>query len=158
MGKNKIFREKTYERINSPEQLDQYLKTSNPGLWFMLVGIVVVLCGMLVWGFLGRLETKLVCGSRCEKGDLQVYIWEGDLKNVQTGMSVDVNGQRYEIASISTEPMEVANNIGKYVKETGDLEDGEWVYVAHVKASLPDGSYKAEIIIESVAPKTLVIN
>ncbi|MDO4467585.1 MAG: hypothetical protein Q4C49_11390 [Bacillota bacterium] len=158
MAKNRIFREKTYERINSPEQLDQYLKTSNPGLWLMMTGIIVVLCGMLVWSFMGRLETKLVCGSNCENGDLSIYVWEGDFKNVENGMSVIVKGEKYTISSISSQPIQVEKNIGRYAQETGGLHEGEWVYVAHAKTSLPDGSYKAEIIIESVAPKTFILN
>lgn len=158
MAKNKIFRQKTYERINSPEQLDQYLKTSNPGLWFMLTGIIVLLCGMLVWSFVGHLDTKLVCGSQCEKGSLEVYIPEGNLKEVKEGMTIDIENEKITITSISTEPVKVGSNIGKYIKETGKLEDGEWVYIAKADCSLPDGSYKAEIIIDSVAPKKFIIN
>ena len=33
---NKLFREKSIERISSPEQLNDYLHVTNPGIWILL--------------------------------------------------------------------------------------------------------------------------
>ncbi|MBQ0064202.1 MAG: hypothetical protein KBT48_00395 [Firmicutes bacterium] len=157
MAKDTLFRKKTYERINSPEQLDQYLKASNPGLWFVLGGIILVLCGALVWSFFGRLDTKLACGARCENGILEIYVGQEHLSEVEKGMSVVVEDKKYTIETISTEPIS-ASELGQFVKDTGKLSDTDWVYTANVKTDLEDGSYKADIIIDSVAPKTFILN
>ena len=45
-----LFREKNLKRISSPESLNDYVKISNPGIWVLLVAVIVLLVGFLVWG------------------------------------------------------------------------------------------------------------
>ena len=44
------------DRISSPEELDRYLMVTRPGIWFVLIAIVVLLVGVLIWGILGRVN------------------------------------------------------------------------------------------------------
>ena len=44
-----IFREKSLDRISSPEQLDDYLKVSTPSLWIVLAAVIALLVGIVVW-------------------------------------------------------------------------------------------------------------
>ena len=52
MAKN-IFREKSLDRISSPEQLDDYIKVASPGVWMLLVACIVFLAGICAYVFLG---------------------------------------------------------------------------------------------------------
>ncbi|MBQ7581241.1 MAG: NHLP bacteriocin system secretion protein, partial [Lachnospiraceae bacterium] len=54
--KRPLFREKSMEKIESPEQLNTYIKVSNAGVWMMMAAIIVFLVGALVWGILGRID------------------------------------------------------------------------------------------------------
>ena len=36
-----IFRKETLERVSSPEQLSDYLRVTNPGIWIVLAAVVV---------------------------------------------------------------------------------------------------------------------
>ena len=56
---NQIFRKKSLEKVSSPEQLDDYIRVSNPGVWIVLVTVIVLLVGVCVWGVFGRLETTV---------------------------------------------------------------------------------------------------
>lgn len=47
---NTIFRKKSLDRVSSPEQLNDYIKVATPGMWLILLAIVIFLVGMIVWG------------------------------------------------------------------------------------------------------------
>ena len=50
---NSIFREKSIERVSSPEKLDDYIKVVSPGIWILLAAIIVLLlwCPVRISGF-----------------------------------------------------------------------------------------------------------
>ena len=52
-----LFREKTLERISSPEKLTEYLRVTNPGIWAVLGVVILLLGGLLLWSATGTLET-----------------------------------------------------------------------------------------------------
>ena len=55
--KPSIFRQRSLERISSPEQLTDYLKVTNIGVWVILAAVIILLAGLLVWSMVGNLET-----------------------------------------------------------------------------------------------------
>ena len=44
-----LFREKTLERISSPEKLTDYLRVTNPGIWAVLGAVIILLGGLFIW-------------------------------------------------------------------------------------------------------------
>lgn len=56
MEKKTIFREKSIERITSPEQLNDYIKVTTPSVWLVLIAILLLLGGGLVWGVFGKVQ------------------------------------------------------------------------------------------------------
>lgn len=60
---DKIFRKKSVDKMSSPEQLNDYVKVTNPGVWMALAAIAVLLIGICVWGVFGKLETKLTVAA-----------------------------------------------------------------------------------------------
>lgn len=59
MAGNGVFREKSLERISSPERLDDYIKVSNPSVWTIIFALFILLGGFLYWGFCGSLPTTI---------------------------------------------------------------------------------------------------
>ena len=51
-----IFREKSLERISSPDQMDDYIKVTTPSVWIALIALVVLLIGILAWNIFGTVE------------------------------------------------------------------------------------------------------
>ena len=49
--KNNIFRQKSMERLSSPEQLNDYLKVTNPAVWVVLAAVIFLLAGLFIWSF-----------------------------------------------------------------------------------------------------------
>ncbi len=51
---NQLFREESIKRVSSPEQLDDYIRVSSPGVWICVAAVLTLLIGLFLWGFLGR--------------------------------------------------------------------------------------------------------
>ncbi|HAG12584.1 MAG TPA: NHLP bacteriocin system secretion protein, partial [Ruminococcus sp.] len=43
--KAQVFRKKSLDRISSPEQLTDYLRVTNPGIWVVLAAVSCRFCG-----------------------------------------------------------------------------------------------------------------
>lgn len=56
---SKIFREKSIERVSSPEQLDDYLKVPNVSIWVILVTLLIMATSVIVWANAGNIITKI---------------------------------------------------------------------------------------------------
>ncbi|MCR5791508.1 MAG: hypothetical protein K6G83_16650 [Lachnospiraceae bacterium] len=53
---NQIFREKSLERVSSPEELNDYIRVTTPSVWIILAAVVFLLLGLLVWAVFGRID------------------------------------------------------------------------------------------------------
>lgn len=155
---DKIFRKKSVEKMSSPEQLNDYIKVTNPGVWMILAAIVILLAGVCVWGFFGKLETKLNVAAQSRDGQIMLYVKEGDISHVKEKMSVSVGNEEHTVISISSEPVAVTEEISEYARHTGGLSLGEWVYIVYTDGTLADGVYQAKIVIDSVSPRHFVFN
>ena len=69
-----VFRQKSMEKITSPEQMNDYIRVSNPSVWMILAAVIVLLIGVCVWGAFGHLDTVVQTGGICEDGRLTVYL------------------------------------------------------------------------------------
>ena len=59
-----IFRQKSIDKISSPEQLHDYIKVSSPSSWVILIAIIVLLIGVLIWGFFGSITVNTDNGQK----------------------------------------------------------------------------------------------
>lgn len=50
-----IFRKTALDRISSPEQLNEYIKITNPGVWAVIVGCLAILIAVGVWSVFGSI-------------------------------------------------------------------------------------------------------
>ena len=80
------------------------------------------------------------------------------MASVQENMSVYIGDHSYTVVSVSTQPVAVSEEISEYARHTGGLNMGEWVYIVRINGNMPDGAYKAQIVIDSVSPLYFVFN
>lgn len=153
-----LFRKKSVERVSSPEQLNEYIRVSNPGIWTVLAAIVILLVGALVWGFVGHLDTTLSAVAVAEDGGVTVYVKESDIGSVEKGMTVRIGDTEGTVAEISAEPVRVDAGFTEYALHVGNLVNGEWVYAVTVSGAFADGVHHAEIVVESVSPMSFILN
>ena len=155
---NQTFRKKSVERVASPEQLNDYVRVANPGVWLALAAVLALLVGACIWGVFGRLDTTLTAVAIAEKGSISVYVKEADISSVEDGMTVTIADREYTVSSISAVPIAVTAELGDYALHLGGLQVGEWVYTVVLAGELADGIYAADILIDSVSPMSFVFN
>ena len=153
-----LFRKKSIDRVSSPEQLDAYLRVANPGVWMVLIAITLLLAGACIWGILGHLDTTVPAVAVSENGTVTVYVKEADAPSVQEGMPLRIGDAEWMVTSVSSVPVAVDGGFSDYMLHVGDLQVGEWVYAVQTDAQLPQGIYSVEIVSESVAPMSFVVN
>ena len=93
---NSLFRKSSLERISSAEQLNEYVKITNPRLWFILSGFFALLIAVAIWAFTGTIpETVKYTGVAFSevKGEETVYCYMplGVSKKLSEGMTVQVS-------------------------------------------------------------------
>ena len=47
---NSVFRKKSLERISSPEQINDYIRVITPGMWILLIVIILLVIAGIAWG------------------------------------------------------------------------------------------------------------
>lgn len=45
-----------------------------------------------------------------------------------------------------------------YLMHLGGFSEGEWMYEVIADVDIPDGTYKTEIVTESVSPMSFILN
>lgn len=156
--KEELFRKKSLERISSPEQLNDYIKVSNPGVWMILSAVIVLLVGMCVWGIFGKLNTVLTVPALSSQGEVICYVKEADVSEIVQGMTVEIGEAKYPVIKVESVPLQVTADFEEYILYIGGFKTGEWVYEIVLDAELQDGVYEAEIITESIAPMSFLVN
>lgn len=155
---NGVFRKKSMERISSPEQLNDYIRVSNPGIWLLLAAIAILLAGACVWAIFGTIESSITVCAVSDGEETLCYIREADKDECAEGLSVVINGETYTLGALSSEPEKADEKFTEYGRHIGGFSIGEWLYSAKVGAALPEGTYSAKIIIEQIKPMSFVFN
>ena len=135
---NKLFRQKSIDRVSSPEQLQDYMRVTNPGVWMVLAAVIVLLAGILFASVFGRLENKVKATARIENGVAKVTVQGDEAEELDEGMVLRIRGEETKITDV------------------------EWVEYDIAEASapidLPDGNYEAVVVTEVITPIRFLTN
>lgn len=153
-----LFKKSSMDRVSSPEQLHDYVKVANPGLWMVISAIVILLVGVILWGFIGRIDTTMSTAIVTEGGASVIYVGESAVEKIDIGMIVRSGDKEYKITGISKEPVKVDGSFTDYAIHASGLTVGEWVYVLSIDGEHSVGVEKADIVIESISPISFILN
>ena len=137
-NQNQLFRKRSLERISSPEQLQDYMRVTNPGMWMVLAAVILLLTGLIVCSIAGKIETKVAVECDAEGGTVTIALPPSQGEKISAGMPLRIAGQEVPI---------------NYVYQS---EDNKFIVTA--KASIEDGVYDADIITESISPISFLLN
>jgi len=148
--KESIFRKKNIDRVNSPDQLNDYVKVVTPSIWLILIGVVVLLSGFIVWASLGAIDTVITTVVSSNGESLICYIGDDDINSIREDEDVMINGESYSIKSISSKPVR-ADSVDEYILYKSSLLNQMFIYEIELSGTLPDGLYEASIVVEKTS-------
>jgi len=130
--KNSIFRKESLDRIASPEQVDDYIHIASPGVWFLLTAVLLLLAGLIAWGFAGRLETRLTVEGVSSGGSAVVVLSQKQAPSLQVGAKAYAGAREGEVTEV--------------------VRQGDELAVTVYIPGLRDGAAEITLVTESVAP------
>ena len=138
-----VFRQKSVERISSPEQLQDYMRVTTPGTWMVLVAVVLLLGGLIVSSALVNVESTLKEQAVvAEDGKmLEITLPMEQKALVSPGMKVRVADREASVDMVFQSGDEVA--VLAVLPENGE--------------KLAQGTYDVEIVTETVRPIDFLI-
>ncbi len=136
-----IFRKKSLDKVKSPENLDDYIQVANPGVWLIMVSIIVLLIGACIWGMFGHIDSIIETVVKVDDQNIICSISEEDISSVMVGMTVKVGDTELKISSIDRRDMSTEYNC-----------------ILKSEQSMEKGFYSGKIIIKSIKPFSLIFN
>ena len=101
MGQSNVYRQTSMQRIQSPEQLNDYLRVTNPSVWIVLAAAVLILAGALIWGSFAYIDSFVTGNAEVKSGVMTVSFEDETMaKNIETGMNVTVGDTTATIVSV----------------------------------------------------------
>lgn len=119
------------KRISSPEQLTDYLRVTNPGIWVVLAAVLALLVGFFVWMSVGTIETTVEVGVSTQDHHAEVAV-NSEGATIEKDMVLRIGNQ--ETTILSTKKDEYGRTVGT------------------AEVNLPDGMYDGTLVTESVHP------
>lgn len=168
--KKSIFREKSLDRISSPEELDQYIRVAPLSVWLLITGIAILLVGIVIWGIFGNIDSRVNVVVKAENGQTVCYIEESYKYIVKPGMPLHIDGDAAEYVLGECDNTDVyltgkddnilvhMLNLTKKDYDKNENNEDVWAFTAKVDASLTDGMYEAYIVTDEVAPAVYITN
>ncbi|MBQ9673095.1 MAG: hypothetical protein IJV39_00525 [Ruminococcus sp.] len=153
---NPILTKTSKEKISSPEQLNDYIKVSNAGVWLVLGVVIILMISLLVWSVVGHLNTSVKAIGVAEDGKITCYLTS--VGNIDKGDAVRVEGISGEVVSVSKKPISSADVSKKYDEYTVyQLHLSDWNYEVVIKADgCSDEVKTVSIISDSVSPISFI--
>ena len=160
MENNQLFRQKSLERISSPEELHDYMRVTSPRLWMILGAIIVLLVGFIIYASTARLENTItlqVALQNIEVDEANTEYPPGAkislisavlpaeyADTVKPGMEVRFDGEKGKVSMVLS---------GDQNQEINLIIETEREYIPK-----PDGLYDAELVLESATPISFLWN
>ena len=134
-----VFRKKSLERISSPEQLNDYLRVTNPTVWLVLAAVILLLVGVIVWGSVATIESFASGTGFVEDGVMTVRFDDPEIaRSVEAGMTVTTGEESATVSSVGSSP------------------DGSLFALA--QTTLADGSYPIKVVYKTTQVRRLLFN
>jgi hypothetical protein len=121
-----IYRKKSLERISSPEQLNDYLRVTNPSVWVILLAVIILLAGLLYWSSVTTIESYVSGMAEVKGGVMNIRFDDQQFaKNVEAGMKVSAGNTETTLSSVG--------------------RDANGLYIATAHTALSDGFYPVQV-------------
>ena len=153
---DQLFREKSMEQLNTPEQLTGYLRVTGPGVWLVLAGIIILLGGLLAWGVFGSIISTVTAPAVVREGDVRCYVLEEDMERAGQKINIRIGDIDLEADEAGAERIVLNASDDPELFQSGYLSPGKKTVILTVATTLKDGLYDARVTTERLKPISLL--
>lgn len=150
-----LFRQKSIDKISSPEEMHDYMRVTSPRLWMVLSAILVLLVGFIVYASTASMENTLEV--KVELATIESTAEDGTKEQHSYAYATIPESMRNTVNA----DMEVrfAGEAGKVNTVFSDKQDTlVLIELEKTKLSIPDGTYDGVIVLESTTPISFLLN
>ena len=157
-----IFNRQALSRLHSPDDLDRYIRITNPSVWMALAAIIALIVGLLSWGVFGTVATGVDATGISLGGKIICMLDDDSAAKIKIGDHAYVNGQRTTVESKGRAPIseDEAYDMLKSDYLVDALMPEEWAYVVTLGGVRVDAEgvpLTVNITTERIAPISLVL-
>lgn len=158
-----LFNKKATEKLRSPDDLDKYVRVTNPSVWVTLVACLALLAGLLAWGLFGAVTTSISTTGVSINGEAMCFLSAEDLAKVDAGDAAIIDGEKMKVAEVSAVPLSRSEAqkilLNDYLVNT--LMKDDWAYRVTFDgdaAKLTQGvPLSVSITVERITPIRLIL-
>ena len=99
-----IFSKKAMKKLRSPDDMEKYLRITNPGMWLILGACAALLIGLLVWAFFGSMFTTVSAMCTKSNGRMVSLIPPDDFMWIEIGDKTYISGVAWKVSEIGPAP------------------------------------------------------
>ena len=159
-----IFNKRATEKLRSPDDLDKFVRVTNPSVWVILGACIALLAGLLAWGVFGAVSTSVSTTGAVVKGEAMCLLGGEDAARVHIDDQASVGGERMKVAEVSKIPLSKSEASAilssDYLVST--LMQDDWAYVVKFKGDVSELNENVpltvNITVERVTPISLILN
>lgn len=142
VGAKEVFRRSTMNRVTNSDELDHYIKVTNPSAWVVILAALLLICGVIAWSVIAivpvTVNTIGVTAPNDDPNKVTVLCWvdETTAERInESGMKASVDGIDAESAVLNETPMsffEVVSFLNiDYFADKAKLEN--WNYLVTIE-------------------------
>ncbi len=159
-----LFRKASLDSISSPDQLNDYIKVSNPSVWMILAALFILLAAVLAWSLIGSLPTSIPATGVVKGGDVLSYLDTEKAGQIKAGQTVKIsianqketiNGQIAAVEAVPRSAAEIAEDLQSdyLVQALAPKGFAVKITVSPDKPDIPEGTLlNLNIVIDAVRP------
>ena len=156
---NGLFRQKSIERISSPEALHDYMRVTSPRLWMILAAVVLLLGGFIAYASTAKMENTMPIKVTVETYHMTEEETQGEARDVTIVYSSLPEDQMEQIKKGMK--LRLLKETGTVSWLTSGVQEG-LVEVGFdmdpLNYPLNDGEYDAELVLESTTQVSFLWN
>ena len=158
-----IFNEKASNKLRNPDDLDKFVRVTNPSRWVVFAACAALIVGLLAWGVFGTVSTNVGTTGVVIDGTPMCFLSTEDRAQIAQGDIATFGGRRMTVASVAAVPMskKEAHEVLKNDYLTSTLVKEDWAYqvifdgdVADLTNNVP---LNTNIATERIAPIELLL-
>ena len=158
-----IFNKKAADKLRSPDDLDKYVRVTNPSAWAVVAACLALLVGLLAWGMFGAVSTSVSTTGVVINEQPMCFLKAEDVAKVHVGDVAYFGGERMAVSDVAAVPdsRDEAKDVLKSDYLVSSLMQDDWVYLVKF---IGDAGGLAEnipqtvnITTERIAPISLIL-